>query len=147
MCGTIGTARQASAGGHARHAATPDRAAPIDGTARQPGSAVPIPPLADPQGNDVTGRWPLRSFLELGALPSAVPCARLHTRHLLWEWGLTGLTDSAELLVSEIVTNAVQITQADARHRPGAAVAAGRPGTAPDPGLGCQPAAPGARQP
>jgi anti-sigma regulatory factor (Ser/Thr protein kinase) len=113
MCGTIGTARQASAGGHARNAATADRAAPKDGTARQPARAVPIPPLADPQGNDVTGRWPLRSYLELGALPSAVPCARLHTRHLLWEWGLTSLTDNAELIVSEIMTNAVQITQAD----------------------------------
>jgi anti-sigma regulatory factor (Ser/Thr protein kinase) len=118
MHGQACTAIQASAGGHARHAATPDRAAPIDGTARQPGSAAPIPPLAGPQGNDVTSRWPLRSFLELGALPSAVPCARLHTRHLLWEWGLTALTDSAELLVSEIVTNAVQITQAGARPAP-----------------------------
>jgi hypothetical protein len=68
---------------------------------------VRIPPLADPQGNDVTGRWPLRTFLELGALPSAVPCARLHTRQLLWEWGLAAdLADTAELLVSEIVTNA-----------------------------------------
>jgi hypothetical protein len=26
--------------------------------------------------------WPLRSYLELGALPTAVPCARLHARHL-----------------------------------------------------------------
>ncbi|MGD0069412.1 MAG: ATP-binding protein [Streptosporangiaceae bacterium] len=118
MCGTIGTARQASAGGHARHAAASDRAAPVTGTACQPAGAVRIPPLADPQGNDVTGRWPLRSFLELGSLPSAVPCARLHTRHLLWEWGLTSLTDSAELIVSEIMTNAVQITQADARTAP-----------------------------
>ena len=24
--------------------------------------------------------WPLRSYLELGALPSAVPCARLHAK-------------------------------------------------------------------
>ena len=31
---------------------------------------------------------PLRSYLELGALPTAVPCARLHARHLMWEWGL-----------------------------------------------------------
>lgn len=115
MCGTIGTARQASAGGHARHAATAGRAAPAGGTARQPAGAVPVPPLADPQGNDVTGRWPLRSFLELGALPSAVPCARLHTRQLLWEWGLTSLIDSAELIVSEIMTNAVQVTQAETR--------------------------------
>jgi anti-sigma regulatory factor (Ser/Thr protein kinase) len=118
MCGTIGTARQDSAGGHARHTAAADRAAPVDGTARQPASAARIPPLADPQGNDVTGRWPLRSFLELGSLPSAVPCARLHTRQLLWEWQLTVLSGTAELLVSELVTNAVQITQADARTAP-----------------------------
>jgi len=117
MCGTIGTARQASSGGHARHAATADRATP-DGTARLPAGAVLIPPLADPQGNDVTGCWPLRSYLELGALPGAVPCARLHTRQLLWEWSLTALSQTAELLVSEIVTNAVQITQAGTRTAP-----------------------------
>ena len=52
--------------------------------------------------------WPLRSYLELGALPTAVPCARLHARHLVWEWGLDGLAESTELLVSELVTNAVQ---------------------------------------
>jgi len=31
--------------------------------------------------------WPLRSSLELGALSSAVPCACLHVKHVLWEWG------------------------------------------------------------
>jgi anti-sigma regulatory factor (Ser/Thr protein kinase) len=103
MCGTIGIAMQ---GGHARHAV------------RLPGTPVRIPPLTGPEGNDVTGRWPLRSFLELGALPSAVPCARLHTRHLLWEWQLTGLADSAELVVSEITTNAIQVSRADARNSP-----------------------------
>src|SRR5262249_8103131 len=46
-------------------------------------------------------RWPLQSHLILGALPSAVPCARLHTRHMLWEWGLQPLTDQAELIVSD----------------------------------------------
>ena len=51
--------------------------------------------------------WPLRSYLELGALPTAVPCARLHARHLVWEWGLNGLAADTELLVSELVTNAV----------------------------------------
>jgi anti-sigma regulatory factor (Ser/Thr protein kinase) len=55
-------------------------------------------------------QWPLRSYLELGALPTAVPCARLHARHLLWEWGLNGLAADAELLVSELVTNAVKAT-------------------------------------
>lgn len=51
---------------------------------------------------------PLRSYLELGALPTAVPCARLHTRHVLGEWGLSALAPDSELLVSELVTNAVQ---------------------------------------
>jgi hypothetical protein len=49
--------------------------------------------------------WPLRSYLELGALPSAVPCARLHAKHVLWEWGLKSFSDSVELVVSEFVTN------------------------------------------
>jgi AT hook motif len=31
--------------------------------------------------------WPLCSYLELGALPTAVPCARLHARHVLRERG------------------------------------------------------------
>jgi hypothetical protein len=35
-------------------------------------------------------------------------CARLHARHLVWEWGLNGLADSTELFVSELVTNAVK---------------------------------------
>jgi anti-sigma regulatory factor (Ser/Thr protein kinase) len=54
--------------------------------------------------------WPLSSSLELAALPTAVPCARLHAKHLAWEWGLTGITDTIELLVSELTTNSVQAT-------------------------------------
>ena len=54
--------------------------------------------------------WPLQSHLEPGALPTAVPCARLHARQMLWEWGLDGLSETAELLVSELVTNAVKVT-------------------------------------
>ena len=57
---------------------------------------------------DTANVWPHRNSLELGALPTAVPCARLHTRQLVWEWGLDGLAQTAELLVSELVTNAVQ---------------------------------------
>lgn len=53
-------------------------------------------------------RWPLRSFLELGAYPTAVSCARLHAKHVLREWSLAEVSDSAELLVSELVTNAVR---------------------------------------
>jgi anti-sigma regulatory factor (Ser/Thr protein kinase) len=60
----------------------------------------------------VTGRWPLHSFLELGALDGAVPLARLHARHAVSEWGLAGLSDSTELVVSELVTNGVQASRA-----------------------------------
>lgn len=58
------------------------------------------------------GRWPLRTSLELGALSSAVPCARLHTRQVLWEWQQTSLIEAAELIVSELMTNAIAATQA-----------------------------------
>src|SRR5215831_9598473 len=50
----------------------------------------------------VRGRWSLRSQLVLGTLSSAVPCARLHTRHVLWDWGQKSLADDAELIVSEL---------------------------------------------
>lgn len=51
---------------------------------------------------------PLRSHLQLPALTHAVPCARLHTRQALREWQLNCLTDVVELIVSELVTNAVR---------------------------------------
>jgi hypothetical protein len=52
--------------------------------------------------------WPNQSFLELGALPTAAPCARLHTTLVLREWQLSGLVQTAALVVSELVSNAVQ---------------------------------------
>jgi anti-sigma regulatory factor (Ser/Thr protein kinase) len=57
-------------------------------------------------------RWDLQSTLALGALPSAVPCARLHAKHVLWEWGLDHLAESVELIVSELVTNSLKATNA-----------------------------------
>jgi anti-sigma regulatory factor (Ser/Thr protein kinase) len=56
--------------------------------------------------------WRLHSFLALGALPSAVPCARLHVKHVLCEWGLKDLTETVELIVSELVTNSIKATRA-----------------------------------
>ena len=53
-------------------------------------------------------RWPLHSRLEFGALDTAPACARKHARLVLSEWGLAPLADTTELLVSELVTNAVQ---------------------------------------
>jgi anti-sigma regulatory factor (Ser/Thr protein kinase) len=54
------------------------------------------------------GAWPFSSHLELGALDSAVPCARLHARQVIREWGRPDLADSTELLVSELMTNAIR---------------------------------------
>jgi anti-sigma regulatory factor (Ser/Thr protein kinase) len=50
--------------------------------------------------------WSLQSCLELGALPSAVACARLHAKQVIWELGLADLAETVELIVSELVTNA-----------------------------------------
>jgi anti-sigma regulatory factor (Ser/Thr protein kinase) len=66
----------------------------------------------------MNSQWPLQDFLELGALAGAVPCARLHARHVLWEWGLRTLMDSTELLVAELVTNAVNASRAMTQARP-----------------------------
>ncbi len=52
--------------------------------------------------------WSLCNVLEFAALPDAVRCARLHVRHLVREWGVGGLAETAQLLTSELVTNAVQ---------------------------------------
>jgi anti-sigma regulatory factor (Ser/Thr protein kinase) len=48
------------------------------------------------------------SALEFAPLPTAVPCARLHVVHVLREWGLRDLAGDAEMIVSELVTNAVE---------------------------------------
>lgn len=45
--------------------------------------------------------------LELCATPSAVACARSLTKRIVLEWGRPDLADTAELLVSELVTNAI----------------------------------------
>lgn len=52
-------------------------------------------------------RWAIQSVLIVAALPTATPCARLHARTISLEWGLGELADTVELVVSELVTNAV----------------------------------------
>ncbi|MGH3156142.1 MAG: ATP-binding protein [Streptosporangiaceae bacterium] len=52
--------------------------------------------------------WPRRTFLDLGAFPGAVPCARLHARLVTREWGFpAGASDDVELTVSELVSNGI----------------------------------------
>jgi anti-sigma regulatory factor (Ser/Thr protein kinase) len=73
---------------------------------------------ANPGTNADFGHWRLASRLELGALPSAVPCARLHAKHIFREWNLAHVADDAELIVSELMTNALKAArqQPDTRH-------------------------------
>jgi anti-sigma regulatory factor (Ser/Thr protein kinase) len=82
------------------------------------GSGAVSTPCGDGVRHDVTEldsgaatayhSWPLRTYLELAALPTAVPCARRHAKLVAMEWGLSrDRGDTAELIVSELVTNAV----------------------------------------
>jgi anti-sigma regulatory factor (Ser/Thr protein kinase) len=94
------------------------RADVVGGTAGASPLAVPeepgsgVGPASNLKGLRVLmNAWPLKSYLELGALPDAVPCARLHAKQLLWEWGLADYTEVVELVVSELVTNAVQASK------------------------------------
>jgi len=50
----------------------------------------------------------ISSALEFAPLSTAVPCARLHAIHVLHEWGLRGLAGDAEMIVSELITNAIE---------------------------------------
>jgi anti-sigma regulatory factor (Ser/Thr protein kinase) len=52
----------------------------------------------------------LHSVLAIDALPAAIACARLHARNVLSRWNLPDQADTVELIVSELVTNAVQAT-------------------------------------
>src|SRR5580658_887053 len=69
---------------------------------------VPVPPrsaLTDEPALTARLRGP---YLQMIARPGAVPCARHYARRLLWEQGLKELIEPVELVVSEVVTNAVR---------------------------------------
>ena len=53
----------------------------------------------------------LRAVLDLGAVPTAPGCARAWTRQILREWQLDDLSEAAEGIVSELVTNAVHASR------------------------------------
>jgi Histidine kinase-like ATPase domain len=79
----------------------------------RPIGATIIRPAAVP-----SGRWPLQSFRQLVPAPASVPAARRHTRQRLTTWGLGPLADPAELVVSELITNAVRAALALAEPLP-----------------------------
>jgi len=48
--------------------------------------------------------------IRLAAVPAAAPCSRVFVRHALEQWCLPGLYDTAALVVTELVANAVKAT-------------------------------------
>jgi anti-sigma regulatory factor (Ser/Thr protein kinase) len=61
-----------------------------------------------PSESSLAAEWRVVSHLELAALPTAAASARKHARAIALEFGLPALADTTELVVSEIVTNAVR---------------------------------------
>ena len=61
--------------------------------------------------------WPLRSYLELPALPASVRPARLYAKNILYQWRMAALADTVELLVSEIITNAIRASTRSAHQQ------------------------------
>ena len=78
---------------------------------RSPEPRLPLPPPPAPPPHPILAprqEWPLRSYRELPGIPVSVRSARRHTRKVLYTWCLGAMTDTVELLVSEITTNAVR---------------------------------------
>lgn len=57
---------------------------------------------------DASKSWALVSTVALGTLRKSVSRARNHVTSALAAWGLASLTGDAELIASELVTNALQ---------------------------------------
>lgn len=70
-------------------------------------NAVQHPPHSPQQSLRLSQAPSPAAALELGALPTAPACARAWARQILREWQLTALSDTAELIVSELCTNAM----------------------------------------
>jgi hypothetical protein len=104
---TTSPGRQAAMCGHIRPAASPAVPGSYSRLFVGAADAAQVAQVAQ-----VAAGWPHQTFLELGAFPGAVPCARLHTCQVLWEWGLSEFSENAEILVAELTTNAMQILRA-----------------------------------
>jgi hypothetical protein len=71
------------------------------------------PPGRPHPRQDYRRQLPLVSHLELGPLDGAVPSARRHARLVIQEWGFDDeFTATAQLLVSELTTNALAASHA-----------------------------------
>jgi anti-sigma regulatory factor (Ser/Thr protein kinase) len=90
----------------------------VSGSPFEASSGMGLPEQGSGTGTARQRRWPLVSSLEFGALATAVPCARLHTHTVLYEWGIGDVADDAELIVSELATNALKASQSLPEARP-----------------------------
>lgn len=81
------------------------RAASAPQGMRQASQLVPSP--AGPEGMGCASAQSAATCL-LGPRPESVKTGRDFTRATLWDWGMAALNDLAELVVSELVTNALR---------------------------------------
>lgn len=99
----------------------PSGRADADGRTARPHRNASLRPGAGPASRTdgrTPGRYPLVSQMTpLGALTSAPGAARAHLRNTLAEWNMTAVQEVAELLASELITNAV-LASADEQGQP-----------------------------
>lgn len=80
----------------------------VRGGLRRAGSSSPVPVPSSPSGEQALLDRLQQPYLEMTAWPGAVTCARHHARAVLWDLGLKEFMEPVELVVSELVTNAVR---------------------------------------
>src|SRR6185437_5087383 len=71
-------------------------------------SSAPVPVPSSPSDEQALIDRLSQAHLEMTAWPGAVTLARHHARQLLWDLGLKEIIEPVELVVSELVTNAVR---------------------------------------
>lgn len=71
-------------------------------------SSTPVPVPPSPGDQQVLVDRLQLPHLDMTAWPGAVTCARHHARAVLWDLGLKEFMEPVELVVSELVTNAVR---------------------------------------
>lgn len=85
----------------------PYLSAPVTAIAPDPGRVPAMGPVHEIPATGTPAACPLQTHLPLAALPSAVSCAHGHARSVALEWGLPQLAETTELVVSELITNAI----------------------------------------
>lgn len=79
---------------------------------RRSGAGPACPGSGNGHGSRMAGAGLPGTGRAAGRGAGAVPSARLHTRHILWEWALTPLSENAEQVVPELTANAVAAARA-----------------------------------